>query len=64
MFYTVCLVAGSLSLIGLSFAWFLGRSSEVMEAAGLLEEQTCGDNLVYIIVTLVMQVVVFALRCR
>jgi len=64
MFYTVCLVAGSFTLIGLSFVWFLGRSTEEMEAAGLTDYPECGDNMAFIIVTIVMQVLVFALRCR
>ena len=64
MFYTVCLVAGSFCLIGVSFVWFLGRSTEDMEEAGLLDKQECGDNLVLIIVTIIMQVLVFAFRCR
>jgi len=64
LFYTICLVGASITLLVLSFVWFLGRPTDLLEASGLLENQSCGDNLALIIVTLVMNIVVFALRCR
>ena len=54
LIYTILLGGGAIAITVMDFFWFLGPSSDV----------DCGSNITLIVLTLVMIVVVFALRLR
>ena len=58
LFYTVILIAASISIIVGSFFWFIGSKDENGE------RPQCGTNMALIIVTIVMYVVIFMLWIR
>jgi len=58
LFYTIILVAGSISIFVGSFFWFQGVEDENGDTTN------CGPNLVFIIVSMVMYVMIFMLWVR
>jgi len=64
LIYTLLLSAAALAFIATSFIWFQGPAATSGSSGESGEALSCGSNVTLIVVTIIMFIIVFALRLR